>query len=34
MTWLPHVTSHHGLYNQTKIAIIPWDWLEDFVQGE
>jgi hypothetical protein len=24
----------HGLYNHTKIAIIPCDQLKDFVQGE
>ncbi len=32
ITWLPHVTSGHDLYKQ--IAIIPWDQLQDFVQGE
>jgi hypothetical protein len=31
ITWLPHATSMHGLYNQTEITIIPWDWLEHFV---
>jgi hypothetical protein len=32
--WLPHVTTKHGFYNHTKILVIPWDWLKDFVQGE
>jgi hypothetical protein len=32
ITWLSHVTSGHDLYKQ--IAIIPWDRLQDFVQGE
>ncbi len=34
ITWLPHVTSRHSLYKQTEIAVIPWEQLEDFVQGE
>jgi hypothetical protein len=32
--WLPHVTSGHGLYNSAKIAIIPWDCFNDFIEGE
>jgi hypothetical protein len=32
--WLPHVTSRHGLYNSAKIAIIQWDHLNDFIEGE
>ncbi len=32
--WLPHVTSGHGLYNTVEIAIIPWDRLNDFIEGE
>jgi hypothetical protein len=32
--WLLHVTTRYGLYNHTEIAVIPWDWLQDFVQGK
>jgi hypothetical protein len=32
--WVPHVTTKDGPYNHTEITVIPWDWLEDFVQGE
>ncbi len=31
---LPHITSGHGLYTNAEIAVIPWDCLEDFVEGE
>jgi hypothetical protein len=31
---LPHVTSGHGLYNNAEITIIPWDCLNDFIEGE
>jgi len=31
--WLPHITSGHGLYTNAEIAFIPWDCLEDFVEG-
>jgi hypothetical protein len=34
ITWLLHVTSRHNFYKQIEIAVIPWDRLEDFVQGE
>jgi hypothetical protein len=34
ITWLLHVTFRHGLYKHIEIAVIPWDQLEDFVQGE
>ncbi len=32
--WIPHVITKHGLYNHTKIVVIPWDQLENFVQRE
>lgn len=32
--WIPHVTTKHGLYNHTKIVVVRWDQLEDFVQKE
>jgi len=32
--WLPHVTSGHGLYNNAEIAVIPWDRLKDFIEGD
>jgi hypothetical protein len=32
--WLPHVISGLGLYNNAEIAIIPWDHLDDFIEGE
>jgi hypothetical protein len=32
--WLPYVTSVHGLYNNAEISVIPWDWLDDFIEGE
>jgi hypothetical protein len=32
--WLPHFTSGHGLYKEAKITVIPWNQLEDFVEGE
>jgi hypothetical protein len=32
--WLSHVTSGHGLYTNVEITIIPWDCLEDFIEGE
>ncbi len=32
--WLPHITSGHGLYTNAKIAVIPWDCLKDFIEGE
>ncbi len=31
ITWLFHVVSKHGLYNQIEIIVIPWDWLKHFV---
>jgi len=31
---LPHVTSGDGLYTHGKIIVIPWECLEDFVEGE
>jgi hypothetical protein len=31
---LPVVTFGHDNYKQTEIAVIPWDQLEHFVQGE
>ncbi len=34
ITWLLHVTFGHGLYKHIEIVFIPWDHLEDFVQGE
>jgi hypothetical protein len=32
--WIPHVTTKHALYNHTKIVVVPWDRLKDFVQKE
>jgi hypothetical protein len=32
--WLLHVTSGLGLHNNAEIAIIPWDHLDDFIEGE
>ncbi len=32
--WSPHFTSGHGLYRVAKIIVIPWNRLEDFVEGE
>jgi hypothetical protein len=32
--WLPHFTSGHGLYRESKIVMIPSNWLEDIVEGE
>jgi len=32
--WLPHFTSGHGLYKEAKTTVIPWNQLEDFVEGE
>jgi hypothetical protein len=34
INWFSHVTTRHGVYNHIEIVIIPWDWLEDFVQRE
>ncbi len=32
--WLPHVTSGNGLYTHVEITVIPWECVEDFVEGE
>jgi hypothetical protein len=32
--WLPHFTSGHGLYKEVKIAMMPWNQLEVFVEGD
>jgi hypothetical protein len=34
IVWLPHVTSGNGLYIHVEIIVIPWERLEDFVEGE
>jgi len=34
INWLLHVTIRHGSYNHTEIAVISWDQIKDFVQGE
>ena len=34
LAWLPHKTTGKGVVYHCEIAAIPWDRLEDFVQGE
>jgi hypothetical protein len=34
INWLPHVTTRFGFYNHIEIVVIPWDLLDDFVQGK
>lgn len=34
LDWLPHRTTRKGSNIDSHIAVILWDGLEDFVQGE
>ena len=34
LVWTNHVTSGQGRYKSSKLAIILWDRLDDFIKGE
>ena len=34
LVWTDHVTNGKGKYKTSKIAVIFWDRLDDFIQGE
>lgn len=34
LTWAPHVNVGRGVQKQVKVAVISWDRLNDFIEGE